>query len=130
MAKTNLNNIKKVEKINMQTIKEINQTLVAKDLSRKEIKVRHSEELFHKGVKWFESGLSLADAPLEMGNHDSFISGYNHGQRVKFVNDSLYDMGIDYFERGISLLEVPDNYKNNKFFLDGYNSKNMNNGRK
>lgn len=130
MAKSNLDKIKKVEKYNLERIKGIHQTLVAKDLLRKQFKDRYNDQYFSKGIEWFESGLSLDEVPLEMRNHDSFISGYNHGQRVKFVNDSLYDMGIDYFERGISLSEVPDNYKNNKFFLDGYNSKNMNNGRK
>lgn len=130
MIKNKLEKLKKRDKENLRKIRETNQSLVARDIVEKQVKVRYSQDLFNKGNEWFNSGLSLDDAPLEMKNHDSFVGGYNHGKRIKLVNDLLYDLGVDYFDRGIPLSQVPNNYMNNSFFLDGYNSKNIQNVRK
>lgn len=130
MTKNKLDKLKKKEKESLRKIRETNQALVARDIAEKQVKVRYSQDLFNKGNEWFDAGLSLDEAPLEMKNHDSFIGGYNHGKRIKLVNDILYDLGVDYFNREIPLSQVPDNYRNNSFFLEGYNSKNIHNVRK
>ena len=75
-----------------------------------------------KGIKWFNEGLTLEDAPEELRNNISFVNGFNYAYRIKLVNDTLYKTGIEYFERGISLIDVPEKYINNPYFMDGYNS--------
>ena len=75
-----------------------------------------------KGIKWFNEGLTLEDAPEELRNSISFVNGFNYAYRIKLVNDTLYKTGIEYFERGISLIDVPEKYIDNEYFMDGYNS--------
>ncbi len=40
---------------------------------------------YNKGQLWYESGLSLESAPLELRKDVSFIKGYNRGQRLAFI---------------------------------------------
>lgn len=84
-----------------------------------------------KGIKWFNEGLTLEDAPEELINSISFVNGFNYAYRIKLVNDTLYKTGVEYFERGISLIDVPEKYIDNEFFMDGYNkAKDKYNGKK
>ena len=84
-----------------------------------------------KGIKWFNEGLTLEDAPEELRNSISFVNGFNYAYRIKLVNDTLYKTGVEYFERGISLIDVPEKYIDNEFFMDGYNkAKDKCNGKK
>lgn len=41
--------------------------------------------IFEKGMAWFESGLTLDDAPEELRNNTNFINGFNKGKRLQLI---------------------------------------------
>lgn len=84
----------------------------------------NDRKTFDDGVKWFESGLSLNEAPDKLKNSPNFIAGFENGKRTQYVNQLAYDTGIEYFKKGIKLEQIPENYRNNEFFMSGYNSNN------
>lgn len=75
-----------------------------------------------KGIKWFNDGLSLEDAPDELRNSISFVNGFNYAYRMKLINDKLFELGIEYYNKGIALYNIPEKYSDNMYFIDGYNS--------
>ena len=79
-------------------------------------------DIFNKGYEWFESGLSLEDAPEEMKNDFNFVNGFEKAKRVKKINENLETLGEEWFESGLSLENAPDNYINNPYFMNGYNT--------
>ena len=46
-----------------------------------------NKDLFDKGQKWFESGLSLEDAPEEIKTNRDFIRGFERGRRLVFIEE-------------------------------------------
>ena len=42
-------------------------------------------DIFNKGLKWFNSGLSLEDAPEELRNNSNFINGFKKGERLVLI---------------------------------------------
>ena len=97
-------------------------SIIANEIKEKNaIRYNFSDEEFEKGIEWFDSGLSLDDAPDELRKSGSFIKGFQRGNTIKIVNETLYNTGVEFFEKGIDIIDVPDNYKNNVFFMDGYN---------
>ena len=96
--------------------------LVAKDNRMK--KLEHAKvadkNIFNKGFEWFESGLSLDDAPVELRANFNFINGFDKAKRVMTINEELISLGIEWFESGLSLEDAPENYKNNEYFISGY----------
>ena len=76
---------------------------------------------FDNGLAWFNSGLLLEDASLDMKNNPSFIAGFKKGERLVVINQSLYEEGKKYFEQGLPLESAPKNYKDNEYFILGYN---------
>ena len=112
-----------------QSASEILQYYVSQDVKAKKNALKHgynSPSDKDKGIKWFNEGLTLEDAPLELQNNVSFIAGFNYAKRIKLVNDTLYNTGMEYFDRGILLENSPINYRNNEYFIAGYNDR-MNN---
>ena len=110
---------------NIEIIKRNNsifQTLVANDIKEKNaLRYRFSDKDFDKGIEWFNSGLSLEDAPEDLRTSGSFIKGFQRGNTIKLINETLYNTGIEYYLKGISLDNIPDKYKNSEFFMSGYN---------
>lgn len=41
--------------------------------------------IFEKGLTWFESGLLLEDAPLELRSNTNFVNGFNKGKRLALI---------------------------------------------
>lgn len=80
----------------------------------------YDEITFDKGVEWCNSGLSLDDAPIELKEDTNFVNGYEKGQRVKKINESLETLGMEWFNSGLELDKAPNNYKHNPYFVDGY----------
>ena len=101
------------------------QNRIAKDVKNKEKAGKvttNDKKTFDAGFEWFESGLSLDDADEKLRNHPNFISGFNYGKRIQYVNQLSYETGIEWFNKGVLLDEIPENYKNNEYFMNGYNS--------
>ena len=46
-----------------------------------------SKDLFDKGTTWFDSGLTLDEAPENLKNNRSFINGFNYGKRLSLVKE-------------------------------------------
>lgn len=99
------------------------QSKVTNDIKQRNTanKYDFKDDNYTKGIEWFNSGLSLDDAPLEMKNNGSFIKGFQRGKTVKLVNDTLYDTGKEYYLNGILLENTPENYRTNEYFILGYN---------
>ena len=76
---------------------------------------------FDNGLAWFNSGLLLEDASLDMKNNPSFIAGFKKGERLVVINQALYEEGKKHFEQGLPLESAPKNYKDNEYFILGYN---------
>lgn len=47
---------------------------------------KYDPEIFNKGMEWFNSGLSLEDAPNDLKNNTNFIRGFEKGQRLSLVD--------------------------------------------
>ena len=102
-----------------------NSKLLARDNNRlKELGEKRSfdRESFNKGTQFFNDGLSLEDAPLELKDNIDFINGFNRAKRISEINESLRLLGAEWRQNGISLDCVPENYRNNPYFIDGYNN--------
>lgn len=100
------------------------QYYVAQDVKKKQNSIKYGYDSpldKEKGKQWFMEGMKLTDAPIEMQNNVSFVSGYNMAYRMNYVNNQLFDLGREYFEKGISIDNVPNIYRNNEYFLNGYN---------
>lgn len=69
---------------------------IANDIWEKERKKNYVRpdkrnlDIFNKGLEWFNNGLSLEDAPLELKNNTNFIYGFNKGERLAMI-ESLQD---------------------------------------
>jgi len=72
----------------------------------------------HQGKLFFERGLFLEDAPLDMRNNSAFIEGYENARDRK---QEIYDMGAQSFIDGIKIKDISIIYQNNKDFMQGYN---------
>lgn len=83
---------------------------------------------FIRGIEWFNSGLSLEDAPEKLRNNNSFCKGYARGEFESIQKKKLYDTGVEYFDKGIDIEKIPNNYKENEMFMSGYND--ASNGRR
>lgn len=72
----------------------------------------------HQGKLFFESGLSLDEAPDEMRNNSVFVEGYVKARERK---QEVYDLGVQSFINGVSFNDIPKIYQNNIDFMQGYN---------
>ena len=109
---------------------------IANDIWEKEKKKNYvrpnkrDKEICDKGLAWFNNGLLLEDAPLELRNNTNFINGFKKGERIKNINDNLESLGEEWFKGGFSLDEAPVKYIDNPYFIKGYeNAKNSSKGR-
>lgn len=104
---------------------------VANDIKQKDTTLgyRFTDKNFDKGMLWFDSGLSLEEAPEELKKDGSFIKGFNRGKTIKLVNDTLYAYGEEFYLRGVELEDTPEKYRDNEYFIAGYNDA-VNNYRK
>lgn len=75
-----------------------------------------------KGIKWFNDGFTLEDAPDDMRNNISFVNGFNYAYRINLINEKLFELGIEYYNKGIPLYNIPEKYSDNTYFMDGYNN--------
>lgn len=121
-------NRKRKERISMQISIQINrQNILADDLSREKKKdsivYNFDKNNFNNGKFWFNEGFSLEEAPVDLKNNISFISGYNKAKRDRYVNNLAYQTGIEYRDNGVLFEEIPSIYINNPFFMNGYNKK-------
>ena len=101
------------------------QYYVAKDVNYKNNSIKHGYNSSidkDKGIKWFNDGYTLEDAPEDMKNNVSFLNGYNYAYRIKLINDKLFELGVEYYNKGIALCNIPEKYSDNMYFMDGYNS--------
>lgn len=42
-------------------------------------------DIFNKGMEWFNSGLSLDEAPEEIRKNSNFINGFKKGERLAYI---------------------------------------------
>ena len=92
---------------------------VAKDL-KPDTHFRFDDD-YRDGIKWFNSGLSLEDAPEDLRTNNSFCKGFERGEFESIHNKAMYDEGKKDFSKGIPLEKISDNKKNNEYFMMGYN---------
>ena len=108
-------------------IQRSNQNNVADDIAREKKKdsivYNFDKDNFQNGKLWFNEGLSLDEAPDNLKDNISFISGFIKAEREQYVNDLAYQTGIEYRDKGILFDEIPEIYVKNEFFMEGYNSK-------
>lgn len=108
-------------------IQRSNQNNVADDIAREKKKdsivYNFDKDNFQNGKLWFNEGLSLDEAPDNLKDNISFISGFRKAEREQYVNDLAYQTGIEYRDKGILFDEIPEIYVKNEFFMEGYNSK-------
>ncbi len=46
-----------------------------------------SYDIFEEGVKFFNSGLTLDDAPDDKRTNNSFVTGFEHAKRLAKINE-------------------------------------------
>jgi len=70
-------------------IKERNYTMILAEKNRKPVKQRppFDYKQYENGNRWFDSGLSLEDAPEELRENVSFVDGYEHGRRLALIDE-------------------------------------------
>ena len=115
----------KVKEAAMRKSINYNSRLLAKDKNRlKDLEGRKpfDDESFNKGAQFFNDGLSLGDAPLDLRDNVYFVNGFNRAKRISEINESLRILGAEWRQNGIPLDSAPENYKNNPYFIDGYNN--------
>ena len=58
-----------------------------KHLKRLNDSSKFDRDFYQKGTLWFESGLSLEDAPEEFRTNKDFIRGFERGKRLAFIQE-------------------------------------------
>ena len=102
------------------------QKRLAEDLARKkkmESMVRndkYDQNIFNKGMAWFDSGLDISDAPEDIRNNTNFIRGFEKGKRVDEINNSIYESGRNLFFSGASFEQASEKMRSNPYFVKGY----------
>lgn len=81
----------------------------------------YSKNLFQEGFEWFNSGLSLEDAPKDKLGNTSFVKGFERGKRLDFINTMIYNDGYDFYTSGGNLDIASDKMRNNEHFVRGFN---------
>ena len=99
---------------------------IAADLREKEKKDNYKpvdkrdKEVFDKGIEWFNSGLSLDDAPENFRTNTNFVNGFEKAKRLADINSMIYNDGKNFFLSGRTLDSASDKMKNNEYFINGY----------
>lgn len=83
----------------------------ADPLKEVEYKMRNQGKLF------FESGMSLEDAPLEYKDNASFVKGYEDARDRK---QEVYDLGVQKYVDGVKFKDLASIYQKNADFMQGY----------
>ena len=102
------------------------QKRLAEDLARKkkmESMVRNDKQdqnIFNKGMAWFDSGLDISDAPEDIRNNTNFIRGFEKGKRVFEANNAVYEEGRNFYFGGASLEQASERMRTNPYFIKGY----------
>lgn len=58
-----------------------------KDLENMYRSSHYDKKMYEEGQKWFDSGLSLEDAPDNLRKNLNFINGFKRGERLALIND-------------------------------------------
>lgn len=72
-------------------IRKDNNNKVARDVREKKKTEKYSQtdkfdkNLFERGIDWFNCGFPLSDAPEDIRNNTSFISGFQKGERLSLI---------------------------------------------
>lgn len=45
------------------------------------------KKMYDKGQQWYESGLSLSEAPVELQENFSFTDGFKRGERLALISE-------------------------------------------
>ena len=53
----------------------------------------YNQKIFDMGVEFYQSGNRLEDAPEELRNNSSFISGFTHAKRLAMIEEIEKKMG-------------------------------------
>ena len=67
---------------------------------------------YNEGIKWFEQGFALEEAPEKFRSDFRFIEGYKYGK--------IKEKGRQYFLEGIPFKEIQDEDKRSRAFREGY----------
>lgn len=46
---------------------------------------KYDKDLLEKGIQWFNSGLSLDEAPMEIRNNSNFVRDFEKGKRLSII---------------------------------------------
>lgn len=47
----------------------------------------YNKDIYEKGEAWYNSGLTLEDAPVELQNDINFVNGYERGRRLALIEE-------------------------------------------
>ena len=91
---------------------------------------KRDKEIYDKGFEWFNSGLSLDEAPVDIKDNTNFVNGFEKAKRLSDINNMIYNDGKVFYLNGGILDNVSDKMKNNEYFVKGYmDAKNLENNR-
>ena len=49
--------------------------------------VSFEQDKYDKGLEWYNSGLGIEDAPVELQNNRSFVDGFKRGHRLALIEE-------------------------------------------
>lgn len=86
----------------------------------------NDKEKFSLGEKWFNSGMKLEDASIELQENHNFVKGFERAQRIQKVSLMQYEMGREFYEKGVQIEQIPELYRNSPNVIQGYNDASKN----
>ena len=81
---------------------------------------KYDQNIFDKGIEWYNTGLEISDAPENIRNNTNFIRGYEKGKRLAEINNAMYASGRNFYFDGGSLEQASDKMRSNPHFVKGY----------
>ena len=107
----------------IRMVREANQMKIARDI-KNDMKAKDSyhfdKTMLNEGIKFFENGGLLEEAPLELRENKNFIHGYEVAKKRQENRQEVYDLGVQKFVDGVHLGKVSEIYRNNPDFMQGY----------
>lgn len=101
----------------------INQAKVAEQIKNdKSMNIAYlfDRTMLNEGIKFFDDGGLLEEAPVELRENINFIHGYEMAKKKRENRQEVYDLGVKKFVDGVHLGKVSEIYRNNPDFMQGY----------
>ena len=108
----------------IRSIRFANQMKIARDI-KNDMKAKDyynfDKTMLNEGIKFFDDGGLLEEAPIELRENKNFIHGYEMAKKKRENRQEVYDLGVQKFVDGVHLGKVSEIYRNNEYFMQGYN---------